>query len=782
MNPADPIAFDYEQLAAQLVAHRLSQPDVTALLDPGSPERRRAAMAELTAVFQRNAAVFAASRAIENRAPLSEILSALTAALTEALRARLCRLVVADGAESIALRGDGCVGEEPRLPAVAGISRLVLDDGETRTTAPADDPACDPASDLPAGEKVRELMCVALPRSIGERIGVMQLFDKAEGGFTEADRRLAELAAPYLAEMLTRAGLLRSTGSEIVAGRLVERVGPVEIVAGADLMLSKILAVALDVLNADRGSIFLHDKASDELVARHAEGLGGKEFRIDSWIGIVGAAFRTGLIVNVADAYQDPRFHPGLDWLTGYRTRSVLCSPIVGNDGRPVGAVQLINKRGDSFTATDERRLKGLASQMGIAIDYAALFEQVLAMKSYNESMLNSLTNGVVTLDLAGVVTYLNPAAARILRLGAARVVGRELAEAIGEFNAWVGEAIGQDGGEASEKSLPNSEFYIESEDSWISVNLAIVPLRDTRQTPLGTMLVIEDVQRENELRRTMSRYLSNKVIDRLMFDTGAGLEGSSHEVTILFSDIRGYTPLTERLGAGETVRMLNEYFSFMEDVVTNRNGIIDKYIGDAIMAVFGSPFQSDDDAANAVRAATDMLRVLDMLNARRRVDGKADIHIGVGIGTGICVTGNIGSPKRMDFTVIGDPVNLASRIETATKTYGAEIIVCGTTWSRLAERPRARRLDVVRLRGQTRPTELWEILEHRADIPDSAIEAYDRGLASYFEGVWDRALPEFENALATRTGDKAARLMIERCRRSMETQPVDWQGVVELD
>jgi adenylate cyclase len=199
-------------------------------------------------------------------------------------------------------------------------------------------------------------------------------------------------------------------------------------------------------------------------------------------------------------------------------------------------------------------------------------------------------------------------------------------------------------------------------------------------------------------------------------------------------------------------------------------------------MAVFGSPFQSDDDVANAVRAASDMLRVLDMLNARRRVDGKADIHIGVGIGTGICVIGNIGSPKRMDFTVIGDPVNLASRIETATKTYGAEIIVCGTTWSRLAERPRARRLDVVRLRGQIRPTELWEILEHRADIPDSAIEAYDRGLASYFEGVWDRALPEFENALATRTGDKAARLMIERCRQFMETQPVDWQGVVELD
>src|SRR5580704_14915023 len=198
-------------------------------------------------------------------------------------------------------------------------------------------------------------------------------------------------------------------------------------------------------------------------------------------------------------------------------------------------------------------------------------------------------------------------------------------------------------------------------------------------------------------------------------------------------------------------------------------------------MAVFGSPFQSDDDAANAVRAATDMLRVLDMLNARRRVDGKADIHIGVGIGTGICVTGNIGSPKRMDFTVIGDPVNLASRIETATKTYGAEIIVCGTTWSRLAERPRARRVDVVRLRGQTRPTELWEILAHRPDVPDAAITAFSRGFDAYAAGEWQVALPQLEAVLQARPEDVPAALLIERCRAFLAAPPKNWEGVVDL-
>jgi adenylate cyclase len=419
---------------------------------------------------------------------------------------------------------------------------------------------------------------------------------------------------------------------------------------------------------------------------------------------------------------------------------------------------------------------------MGVAADYSQLFEEILSIKSHNESMLSSLTNGVVTVDLARIVTFINPAASRILRLDGDSAIGRRLADIFGGFNAWVGEAVEETGSEAGEKLLPNSEFYIESEDEWVAANLAIVPLRDGRQAPLGTMLVIEDMRREKELRRTMSRYMSNEVIDRLMVDSGGGLEGSAHEVTILFSDIRGFTALAERLGAGETVSMLNEYFSFMEDVVTNRSGIIDKYIGDAIMALFGSPFPSDNDATNAVQAATDMFQVLQMLNTRRAADGRAAIRIGVGIGTGTVITGNIGSPKRMDFTVIGDPVNLASRIETATKTYGAEILVCGTTWSRLALPPRARRLDLVRLRGQSRPTELWEILDRRPDIPDAAIESYGRALDAYIAGDWSRALRQFEEALVLRRDDKAALLMAGRCRGFLGSPPENWQGVIDLD
>ena len=746
-------------------------------------EQVRAARDQLLDMFRRAGAVIALRWAIESRFPTSNTLAVLTDCLVDAVGARRCRMVFTDALRGsfVGLRGNGSVGAERPRAALCGIAAKVLADGVGRT-AEALQADFDPASDAPAGETVRNLLCVALRRNSGV-VGLLQLFDKADGGFTETDCRMAEATAPYIAELAARAGLLLpDRGDAQSPVRLVEQPSIAADLSGRDLILSKILSVAIDVLGADRAAVFLHDPLTDELYARHAEGLGARELRMDSGLGLVGAAFRNGEIVNVADAYEDARFNPALDWQIGYRTRSVLCAPIYGNDGRRVGAVQLLNKRRGAFTAADERRLKGLASQMGITIDYAMLFEQTLSMKSYNESMLRSLSNGVITIDLARIVTFVNRAAGRILRIDEDRAVGRKLSEIFDGLNGWLVQSVEDAGADGAEKLLPNSEFYIDGEDAWVAANLTLVPLQDGKQTPLGTMIVIEDLQRETELRRTMSRYLSNEVIDRLMNDPEGGLEGSSQEVTILFSDIRDYTALAERLGPGETVAMLNEYFSFMEDVVTNRGGMIDKYIGDAIMALFGSPFPSDNDAGNAVRAAIDMFQALQILNARRAAEQKAAIRIGVGIGTGNVVTGNIGSPKRTDFTVIGDAVNLASRIEAATKIYGAEILVCGTTWSRLPSPPRARRVDVVRLRGQRRPTDLWEIVEHRPEVTDASIEAYRRGLEDYQAGEWNRALDRFDEAAALRPGDKAAMVMAERCLRLIAIKPDSWDGVADLD
>src|SRR5262249_51414415 len=255
-----------------------------------------------------------------------------------------------------------------------------------------------------------------------------------------------------------------------------------------------------------------------------------------------------------------------------------------------------------------------------------------------------------------------------------------------------------------------------------------------------------------------------------------------SQVATTLFSDIRGFTSLSESLGAADTVAMLNEYFSYMEDVLTNRAAVIDKYIGDAIMAVFGLPFPGDDDAANSIGGACDMRRALAPRNARRARAGQRAIRIGVGIATGTVVAGNIGSAKRMDFTVIGDPVNLAARIESLTDRYGTPILICQETRARLRDPVKLRRVDVVRVRGQTRPTTLHEILDYRAGDWTEALEqflaVYETGLDAYLAADWTMARQRFEEALTLVADDKASKLMLERCQRYSVSPPAHWDGV----
>jgi adenylate cyclase len=769
-----PIRFS--ALAERLLEHRLRQPDLAGgLAGPGGEALRTA--------FRRLAELFALDRAYATGQSVGDMIAPVTLALRVAVRAASCRILLrGEHGGLVAVREDGAVGDHLQAPAEAGLTGAAMRDREARRHVEIErQDGFLAAVDWLDGKAPASLACAPLVRVDGELVGAVQLFDKADGGpFTDADLGVLAAAAPFLAELAANSGLLPwlADGARLVPRAEAALAGLDG--AGREVMLSKILGAALAILGADRGWIFLHDAATDELFTCLAEGLGSQELRVGLRSGVAGAVYRTGEALNIPEAYQDPRFNPAIDWQLGYRTRSILCAPIFAADGRRLGVVQLVNKRHGAFTATDETHLKALAAQMGVTLDYTALFEQVLRMKSYNESMLRSLSNGVLTVGMDGEVSFVNGAALRILRRAEGEVLHRSVARLFGEMNAWVLEAIDWVAGNLAERSLPNSELYVESADLWVPMNLSILPLLDARATFLGVMLVIEDLERERELRRTMSRYLSNQVIDQLLEQAGDVLGGTDRTVTTLFSDIRGFTSLSEELGAAGTVAMLNEYFAYMEDVVANHSGVIDKYIGDAVMALFGSPFPSEADADNAVRAAADMQRVLALLNARRSAAGAAPIRIGVGIATGTVVVGNIGSPKRMDFTVIGDPVNLASRIESITKLYGAEILACDETVRRLREPVPMRRLDVVRVKGQQRATGLFEILAHR-DADAASVAAYEAALDRYLAGDWRAAVAGFEAAARLRD-DAATRLMLARCRGFLADPPAAWEGVSVLD
>jgi adenylate cyclase len=299
----------------------------------------------------------------------------------------------------------------------------------------------------------------------------------------------------------------------------------------------------------------------------------------------------------------------------------------------------------------------------------------------------------------------------------------------------------------------------------------------------IGCLLIFEDISSEKRLKGTLARYMTKEVADQLLSNADAMLGGQLKQATILFSDIRSFTSISERTGPQETVSMLNEYFTVMVDILFNHGGILDKYIGDALLAVFGAPFSTGRDADQALCAAIEMMRALREFNIRRAHENKHPINVGIGINTDEVLVGNIGSMKRMDYTVIGDGVNLASRLESATKYYNVNIIISGYTRQILADKYLLREIDLIRVKGKTKPVAIYEVLDFHDETTfphaEEIVCVFDEALAAYRCADWKGALKKLERALYLHPGDKTAHLYVERCRRLLTNPPpMPWDGV----
>tara|TARA_B100000378_G_C17980956_1_gene390476 strand:+ start:25 stop:876 length:852 start_codon:yes stop_codon:yes gene_type:complete len=273
---------------------------------------------------------------------------------------------------------------------------------------------------------------------------------------------------------------------------------------------------------------------------------------------------------------------------------------------------------------------------------------------------------------------------------------------------------------------------------------------------------------------------LADKLLDESEEDIMGGKESLG---TVLFSDVRSFTTLTESLGATGTVSLLNEYFTVMVDCITGEGGMLDKFIGDAIMAIFGTPFAHDDDPDRGVRAAIKMMEDLYILNDARVKDGQLAIDHGMGVNTGMIVSGNIGSPKRMDYTVIGDGVNLAARLESACKQYGVRIIISEYTFESLKATYRTREIDKVIVKGKTKPVSIFEVLDyHNKDTFPNMIEVlgnFNNGVDYYKDARWDDAKKLFKEGLKGNPEDKCSKMYVERCEYMKKNPPEgEWDGV----
>ncbi len=303
------------------------------------------------------------------------------------------------------------------------------------------------------------------------------------------------------------------------------------------------------------------------------------------------------------------------------------------------------------------------------------------------------------------------------------------------------------------------------------------------------THLELQFLRRKNEerLKATMARYLGADVVNALMESGDEVMGTSSHDVTILFSDIRNFTALSEALGPQETVGFLNEYFSLMVDCIQAEKGMLDKFIGDAIMAVFGAPIQLKDHADCSVRAAIAMMNALKGYNEKRGARADKPVDMGIGLNSSTVVSGNIGSSDRMDYTVIGDGVNTAARMESACKVYGAHILISEYTYKSVSGNYQIRELDRVYFKGKTKPRRIYEILDYHTEetFPNrnETLKWFNDGLQELHRGQWGKALLAFEEALRRNPNDQASRIHAERCHSMIANPPPrEWEGIWELE
>ncbi len=295
-----------------------------------------------------------------------------------------------------------------------------------------------------------------------------------------------------------------------------------------------------------------------------------------------------------------------------------------------------------------------------------------------------------------------------------------------------------------------------------------------------------EGLRERDRIKRTFKRYVAPDVVEYLLSNPEANAPGGQRKrLTMLFSDLAGFTSISEEREPEEVVAILNGYLGRVSEALVARGGTLDKYMGDGVMAFFGAPVPRDHDALSACQAALDHLAVVRALNSELVDSGNPTLQVRVGLHKGDVIVGNIGGEQAQDYTVIGDAVNLAARLEPANKVYGTAILCSEDVWDEVSEHIDGREIDAVRVKGKQRPVRIFEVLGERGWLAEN--QAMQRCVASYAEGLeaWRRqdfsaAAVAFERALAAVPDDGPSRVFRDRARQAGPQRP-DWSGVFNL-
>ena len=688
------------------------------------------------------------------------------------------------------------------------------------------------------GYRTYTMLCMPLLNESGDLVAVVQLMNKLKKvhdpehplsdridtkGFTEEDERVFDEFAPSVRMILESSRSFRKAAQKQRAASALMSATESLSKSSLDLedTLKRVMDEAKKLMNADRSTLWLIDEDRNELWTKIPIAGILKELRIPRSAGFAGQVAVSGKPLNIPfDLYEQAGSETAkkTDQTTKYRTCSLLCMPVFNSDGQLIGVTQLINKKKAnehppydpatwpeapdfwkaSFSRSDQEFMAAFNTQAGVALQNAKLFATVRQQEQLQRDILRSLSNGVISTNKKGEIIAANETAKKLLgfdkddRLEDQHICKVVKLEKEGEFAKWFEQALAGKDEKSRNQYYPEQTLIAQNSEEEHSINLSINSIADAKDPSKmnGALIVMDDISDEKRLKSTMYRYMTQEVAEALLESGDTGLGGKKKKVSVLFSDIRSYTTLTEGMEPEEVVEMLNEYFESMVDAVFKYKGTLDKYIGDAIMAVFGSPLPIDDHEWCAVQSAMEMAYRLDVFNEGRAKLGKKTLKIGIGLHSDEVVSGNIGSSKRMELTSIGDGVNLASRLEGTSKMYGCVIVISEKTYEACKDRVWVRELDFITVKGKTEPVKIYELVgikegplaKELDPEQQELINAYHEGRECYLNRNFEEAMSKFGRVLELDRNNKAADLHTDRCLHFLqEPPPADWDGVWRL-
>lgn len=483
-----------------------------------------------------------------------------------------------------------------------------------------------------------------------------------------------------------------------------------------DSVLNQVMDTVIQLTGAERGYVMLTNKVTGNLEFRIARGidreqLGQSEFIISDTI--TNQVFTTGQPVLTDNARSDPRYQSQQS-IIGYQLRSILCVPLIVR-GETIGVVYCDNRALSAlFKQHELNLLNAFANQAAVAIENARLFEaaraqlaEITEIRDLMDNIFSSIVSGLITLDGDNVISAYNSAAVAITGVTEGEALGSELYEVLPGLDRAFADKLTRVRQAGTQETF-EVEVSINGEHRYW--NIVMSPLRDPEASSQGVVLVLDDLteQREREMQLShVRRYLPIALVENIRSEDLASLGGQERTISVLFADVRGFTSFSEQLEPEDLMQIINKYLSVASDSINLFEGVVDKYIGDAVVGLFNTPLNAQDDhAVRCVRAGLSM--VYDVLALHETLPEDQRLFYGIGIHTGAAVLGVVGSQDRREFAAIGDAVEMSKLLQENAQR--GEILISPETYAYVKEHFECEALEPRKTRDRADFTVMYRV------------------------------------------------------------------------